>query len=333
MCLFLYIIIICIPNQEKGGDILDYNSSSLRGSYKLSADIIKKLTARELTDRNGNTSSGSTKLMIGTMIYFSHICSPSGHISDLKISELSLVLRCSKRSTFNVLKDLEDKGFISMSQNLWNGYRDIDIMNNDFSSHHDNVRYLNTNRDFFDYRSNEGYDKFMSLSLFAMRLFLLILLNYNEKNGYHVSHDTLCAQLKIKNRSLIHKYLIELKDIVGTLFIERKNPVKKLRYGSINIHSKADILTPQYGLRNNQDSYYNYHWKALLRKNDIEIPPEEGTIHYQAGRLCAVVSNFLDKHLSLTLIENTIFSIITDYGILNKHTYNDIYTRLTILSN
>lgn len=312
---------------------MDYNTSALRGSYKLSADVIRKLTARTLTDKEGLKTSGATKLMIGAMIYFSHICSPSGHISDFKIAELSLVLKCSNRSTFNVLKDLEDKGFISISENLWNGFRDIDILNNDFSSHRDNIRYLNTNREFFDYRSNNGYDKFMSLSLFSMRLFLLILINYNEKNGYHVSHDTLCAQLKIKNRSLIHKYLTELKDIVGDLFVERKNPIKKLKYGSINIPSKEDILIPQYGLTNNQDSYYNYHWKAIIRKNAIEVPPEEGTIHNQAGRLCAIVSSFLEKHLNLKLIENTIYSIITDHGILNKHTYNDIYTRLNLLTN
>lgn len=312
---------------------MDYNTVEIRGSYKLSADVIKKLTARNLTGKNGLRTAGATKLMIGAMIYFSHICSPSGHISDFKIAELSLVLKCSTRSTFNVLKDLEDKGFISMSDNLWNGYRDIDILNNDFSSHRENIRYLNTNREFFDYRSNGGYDKFMSLSLFSMRLFLLILINYNDKNGYHVSHDTLCAQLKIKNRSLIHKYLTEITDIVGNLFIERKNPIKKQKYGSINIHSREAMLTPQYGIGNNQDSYYNYHWKAVLRKNSIEIPPEEGTIHSQAGRICAIVTGFLEKHLNLKLIEDTIISIITDHGILNRHTYNDIYIRLNLLAD
>lgn len=318
---------------REGGEIMYYNTDSLKGSYKLSADIVKKLTARELTDTCGNRTAGATKLMISTMIYFSHICSPSGFIKDLMISDLSLVLRCSKRSTFNVLLDLQVKGFISISDNTWNGYRDIQILNNDFSSYHENVRYLNTNRDFFDYRINEGYDKFMSLSLFAMRLFLLILLNYNNKNGYHVSHDTLCAQLRIKKRTLIHRYLTELKEIAGDLFIEKKNPVKKIKYGSLNIHSKADILTPQYGLNNNQDSYYNYHWKTFIRKNAIEVSPNEGSLHHQAGRLCAIVSNFMNRHLNLELIENTIVTIITDHGIINKHTYSDIYNRLLILCN
>lgn len=302
--------------------------NSIKGSYKLSADIIKKLTSRELLDINGHKTSGSTKLMIGAMIYFSHICSPSGYISDLKISELSLVLQCSSRSTFNVLNDLVNKGFISMSSNKWNGYRDIQLIGNDFSSHRNNVRYLNTNRDFFDYRISDGYHEFMSLSLYAMRLFLLILLNYHEKNGYHVSHDTLCAQLKIKNRSLIHKYLIELKNVVGDLFKERRNSIKHLKYGSLNIHSNLDNLKPQYGLRNTQDSYYNYHWKSFIRKNNIEAPITDGSIHGHAGRLCAIVHEFLSKKLDRLLIENKISIIITDHGILNSHTYTDIYNNL-----
>jgi len=306
--------------------------SSIQGSYKLSATIVKKLTQKKLTDVNGKTFNGASKLMISCMIYFSHICSPKGHISDLKITDLSLVLNCDKRSTFNVLRELEMRGFIKVSENTWNGYRDIIVLENDYSN---NIsRYLNTNFECFDYRAlGNKYDKFMNLSLYAMRLLLLLLLNYNEKYGYRVSCDTLCAQLGIKRRSLINKYIKEISDIFDTssLIISR-NTKSRIQYGSLNIPSKDHALKSNHGIRNSQDSYYNHYWKAKLRSLDIDIPFENGTLHYNAGRICAIVSDFINKNLSLQLIENTILQILKDHGILTEHLFTDIYTRLLYLS-
>lgn len=311
------------------------NLKQIQGSYKLSAKVIKRLTRRTLTDIHGNNCPGASKLMILSMIYFSHICSPSGFIPEFKISDLSLVLRCSRRSTFNLLTLLRDRGFIEFEGTPFRGIYNINILDNDFSSITDysGVRYLNTNREFFNSRSNNSYEIFIDISLYSMRLFLLLLLNYNQKNGYHVSFDTLCSQITVKKRALIHNYLEEIRHVIGSDFCSVvPNRIKHLKFGSIFISKNTSSLSPEYGLSYSQDSYYNHKWKAKLLSLGIVIDYSLGTAHYHAGRIYAIVSDFLRLNLSLLLIENTITDILTDHGIINNFTYSDIYNKLLALT-
>lgn len=311
------------------------NLKQIQGSYKLSAKIVKRLTCRSLTDIHGKQCPGATKLMIASMIYFSHICSPSGYIPELKLSELSFVLRCSTRSTFYLLSLLKERGFIKADETEFRGIYNITILDNDFSSVSDysGVRYLNTNRIFFNSRGENSYDKFLDISLYSMRLLLLLLLHYNVKNGYHVSFDTLCSQLSVKKRSLVHKYLEEIKSVIGSSFLrESPNLVKHLKFGSVFISKNDSSMSPDCGLSYSQDSFYNHKWKSKLFSLGIIIDYSLGSIHYHAGRLYAIVSDFLRKNLSLILIENTIINILTDHGIINDYTYSDIYTKLSYLA-
>lgn len=310
--------------------------SQIQGSYKLSSTIINKLTKKTIIGPDNKVYPGATKNMIITMLFFSHICSKSGYISNFRPADLALVLHCSLRSTFNIIQSLKACGLIEVSGDNWTGIKDIKLLNNDYSSVSDytKLRYINTNRGYFDYRSNQGYDKLLNLSLYSLRLLLLLLLNYNEKHGYHISIDTICSQMQISNRLLIPKYIFELKNVLGKEFcIIHKNKLKRQKYGSLIIKSNEDAMKPQYGLHNNQDSYYNNLWKTRFRLWDIYIPPNCGTPHKNAGRIYAIVSNFLQKNLSLEIIENSIASIIKVHGILNQNTYTDIYDRLISLTS
>lgn len=305
----------------------------IQSSNRLSANVVKRLTAKRLININGVEVSGATKYMIAAMIHFSHICNLSGDIYGFKTSDLELVLRCNKRSTFNVIRDLVNKGFISVEGEHWTGIKNIHLIDNDFSTYNKGVRYLNTNRDFFNYRNSDDYDSFLDLSLFAMRTFLSLLLNYNEEHGYHISYDTLCSQIKVKKRALISNYLLEIKTVLKDDFcVSKENREKRIKFGSISIEKGLSYFKPKSKVDPHQDTYYGYKWYSYLRKLDTELFTDVGTWKAQAGRICAIVHTFLEKHLKLETIERMICQELELFGLVNEAFLFSLYGRLNNLT-
>lgn len=316
--------------------------NSIYSSYKLHNDVVRRMVANKVTTRDGKTYPGCTTNMIAALIHFSHICSPSGYISDFRINELKDILKCSPREVYQVLKDLEEREFIKMEQSgKWTGFRHITILNNDFSKYSENDykknRYLNTNYDFFNYRITRGYDKFLNLSKYNMRLLIVLLHNYNYNKGYHSSYENLCNHLGIKRRGLIAKYLKEIKDLLGDegLISEHKNEFKRLKYGSISIRKENETLNSNKQLRDYMDTYYTYHWKTKLQKFGINTTPESGiSLNFFCSRISKIVHYHL-KHsstLKLDLIENIVETIITDNHILHAFVLTEIDQRLRALA-
>lgn len=305
----------------------------IQSANKLSADIIKRLMAKRLVDVDKHDCAGASKNMILAMIHFSHICNIYGDIYNFKTSDLSLVLRCNKRSTFNVINDLVQKGFITVSGDNWSGVKNIHLLNNDFSKYSKQQRYLNTNRDFFNYRNSEDYDRFADLSLFAMRTFLNLLLNYNADHGYHISYDTLCSQIHVKKRALIGKYILEIEHVVKDEFYHTtSNSQKRLKYGSLIIHRNLNYLKPRLKVSKYQDTYYNYKWQTKLRLNDYEFFTDVGTWQEQSSRLCAIVYTFLEKNLHLDVIESVVDKILSIHGVVSEDSLYDLYGQLNNLT-
>ena len=242
---------------------MEHNLSQIASSYKLNSSIVKRMTSRVIIDSHRNEHPGCSKLMIAAMIHFSHICSTKGVIERIKVSELSFVLRCNIRSAYTVLAELEKREFISVETvDSWNGIKRIIIHDNDYSSvsNYSNVRYLNTNYPFFNYRESNGYVKFLNLSLFSMRLLLLLLLNYKPSYGYRVSYDTACAQLSVKKSFRVHKYMKELEDVLGpNFFVSGKSSnTRRKKHDVIVVVKGQDALTPDKFFSTTQDTYYSF---------------------------------------------------------------------------
>lgn len=298
------------------------------------------MTSRTIVSSSGKTLTGCSKLMIASMIHFSHICDTRGVITDFKASELALVLRCTLKSAYNVLDGLKERGLVVISDEDFScGTRTIVLAGNDFSHVADmkdksSLRYLNTNYPFFNYRENTGYDKFMDLSLFSMRLLLLLLNQYSKQNGYRVSFDTLCKQLGIKKRRYIHKYIKELHSFLPEdMLTEKSNPTKRMKYGSVSIRSYHPSMIPDYELTRTQDTYYARKWVVELKKAGFSAINGAGSLHYIGGRICAIVIDFLKEGiLTLGFIENSIRTILSDHQLADDSTFTDIYRYLRAVS-
>ena len=308
----------------------------IESCYKLNSKVVERMTARHVVGIDGKTYPGCSKLMIACMIHFSHICSTKGEIESIRLSSLELVLNCDKRSIYSCINALVTRGFISVDTvDAFAGIKKITIINNDFSqvNYGSGVRYLNTNYPFFNYRSNEGYESFLNLSLYATRLLICLLFNYNAATGYRTSYDNLCAKLSIKKRFRIQRYLKEIETVIGNdYFKTSKNEIKRYTYGSISIPSYYDNVRPEQEYYPTQDTYYTHRLKEKLISYGFDRITGVGLLHRFSSRLGAIVNTFLQKNLSLELIENTAFKILTDHYILDQTTLNDIYGRLQFLS-
>lgn len=314
--------------------------SQIQSSYKLSHYLVKRMTSREIKLSSGKIKPGCSKLMIATMIYFSHISSSSGNIPLFKVSELELVLRCSKRAAYQVLSDLEERELIEVTTiDGWNGIKSVKLLNNDYSQIKDysQNRYLNTNMPFFHYRENKGYDQFMVLSLYAMRLLIYLLYNYNQRNGYHSSFDQLCSSLGIKHRRYIHLYIQEINSLFAphqTLIGERKDKYSRKKYGSISMSAYSPRFSPSGHYDLNQESYYLHKWKRKLYMMGLQaVKTSTLSIHQFSHRIVKIVNVFLTKqNLSLVLIEATVENILKENYSIDEQTLTDIYIKLNSLA-
>lgn len=183
------------------------------GSYKMSHKLVHKLINRRLFG-NDESIQGASNCCINTVIYFCTICDNKGFIEDFCIKDLIGKTCGSERGAYYVLHKLEEKGFIRVDCYCKNGYRDITVLDNDFSSYK-KERYLNLNRQIFNVTdtSQYGFCQFRELSLYAKKLLLLLLYEYDAqrgRTGYHSLQTRLARKLGLKNVKLIEEYAKEI---------------------------------------------------------------------------------------------------------------------------
>lgn len=205
------------------------------GSYKISARLLHKLISKRILTGNGSDIYGASNSCICTIIYLCTICDVKGLVEDFRIQDLVGKTCSSERGAYYVLTKLEEKGIIRVTCHCKNGYRDIYILDNDFSDFKkEKSRYLNLNRSFFNVNdeSEYGFSAFKNLSLFAKKLFLYSLFEYDAQRGRHGYHSyiyRLAKKIGIKNELLIKKYVDEIAAIAPITAIEKfynkKGPV------------------------------------------------------------------------------------------------------------
>lgn len=249
------------------------NVSMLNGSYKLSDNIIKRLTSTSIIGENKQVMPSASKFEIATMLYFSHICDASGMIRDFRTSSLEQIIGCSDRQCANIIENLRKKLFITVKGEKWTGLKTIRIVNNDFShikKYTKDTKYLNTSSNFFD-RIGEWYDEFMKLSLNAMRTFILIMHNYSFQNGYRIEIKHLLQKLGIKNKYLLLDYLDEMKSLLGEDFYfiyAGRDP--RVKYEIIMIRKENRKLLTYNAMDKDKDTSFQYDVYRILRECRIK---------------------------------------------------------------
>lgn len=187
------------------------------GSRKISSALLQKLIDKRIFTSDHKDVRGVSHSCIDTIIYLCCICDTTGYIPNFKISSLVGVTCDSERGAYYALHKLEEKDIIKIDCYCKNGFRDITVLHNDFS-HYKKDRYLNLNRQFFNVNdhSERGYNSFRSLSLYAKKLLLYLLFQYDAqggKRGYRGDIKKLSSKLGLKNNLLIISYVEELKPL------------------------------------------------------------------------------------------------------------------------
>lgn len=312
----------------------------LLGLYKLSANTVQRCIQRTITDIHGKSVPGCSKNEIAALLYMSHIADQSGKICDFTVSQLKNGISCSRRDSFLVLSNLEQKGFLQIHNRCWNGYMDISLCGNDFSSistYTKKDRYLNTNRCFFDRSDESFYKLFRGLSLYATRMLLYLLLCYNVDFGYQITYTSMAGVLGVKSRSLIHSYLKELDPLLSiccdqSFYQSIKDDRNGYRYGRIKVFHRNTMMIPDTGLRESQDSYYKRFWLTKFQNGTYSVDGYNTTPEGFAQQLFQIASHFITEYeKTRTFIENIIDEQIQYFGVVSERTLYHIYDRLSSL--
>ena len=259
---------------------MSYNfSPELKGSYKLSKTIIDKI--------NQSTRSISNNELL-SVIYFTQICDISGYIDDFKISDLKDIIGCSRRAAYNIINNLVEKNFISISGSTWTGCRNITLLDNDFTN--STERYLNTNFTFLTFTHND-YVAFKELSLFAKKTLLIVLFNYQLKYGYHVSIETLRKYIGVTTKTKVLKYVNELKNMFDASLITVSGSKKqRIKYGMLYIQANVPVFCHESGIKDYQPCYIKRSYMNLFKNSNIEFDSINKTELYLSN-------DILRKHL------------------------------------
>jgi len=204
-------------------------ASASIGSYKMSYKLLHKLINKHIITGEGTSIYGASNSCICTIIYLCTLCDVTGLVEDFRILDLVGKTCSSERGAYYVLSKLEEKGIIRVECYCKNGYRDIHILDNDFSKYeHTKERYLNLNRSFFNVNdtSEFGFNAFRGLSLFAKKLLLYTLFEYDAQRGRHGYRSymyRLAGKLGIKTESLVKRYVDEISFMCPLSFMDKLN--------------------------------------------------------------------------------------------------------------
>lgn len=279
----------------------------MMGCGKLSYDYLIRLISKRIVN-NDVEYNGASKNELLAIIYLSQIASPAGFVEQFDIKEIASVIGCSERDVYVILSGLSQKGYIFTEyyegQN-WSGIKNIQLVGNDFTGKdYSKTRYISTFYTFFDFSKDETVKFLSGLSLYALRMLLVLLTMYDYKYGLKVTYVRLCAMLSIKDMSLIDFYISELSDYFGTDFIRINRPFLKRRTGSsLFISPRNHLLVAERSPSDNQMSYYKRHILRLIHNNGFYFFNEGNSLYIFLNKLFSFIYEFASKNFSLEHIE------------------------------
>lgn len=317
----------------------------LLGLYKIRLPYLEKLVAPVVTN-NGRAYKGASRYELFTVIYLCRIADASGRVEDFKCSSLEDVLGCSKRHCDNIIKGLEQKGFIRGSREHWTGLMTITMPGNDFSRlkkedfKNPHNHYLNLNNPFLFNQKNPCREKLKGLSLYALRLLLLIAYSYNlaeGHGGYQVSLDSLADKVGLKvhnhlrNRKLVKKYIDEINACLGGIITVYPSKAKRRKYDLAFIPAGEASLKADNGISLSEDSYYKRSLRLFLDRNCVTMDDESG--HWRGNSV--LLSEFsmllfnttlecLSRKIPMERIRKTVSDVLLTRRVLNRRSEAEI---------
>lgn len=277
------------------------------GSYKMSYKLLHKLISKRLMVDGKTDMYGASNSCICTVIYLCTLCDETGLVEDFRIQDLVGKTCVSERGAYYVLSKLEEKGIIQINCYCKNGYRDIILIDNDFSDFHKKDRYLNMNRTFFNVNdtSEFGFSAFRKLSLFAKKLLLYTLFEYDAQRGRHGYHSymyKLAEKLGLKNIDLIQGYVEEISSMCPLSFLETltgaRGPVYTYhskeggsRKKIFAIRPKSMDITGQ--MAEDAPTCLKYKVSSLFKSTGVPVVFEDGNTFYnlepQSGEYTRII--------------------------------------------
>jgi len=304
---------------------------SLQGLGKLSKSFLYRLVSKSVTGLDGQVYPGASKYELLAVIYLSQIADQKGLIKQFHLQDFAQVLKCSEREVYVLLNNLVSKKYISAhfyQNKKWTGFRNIRLIGNDFSKvkkYSRENRYLSTFYSFFNW-SDGNVSSLEKLSLYALRLLLLLLFDYHYQNGANGSAAYYCERLQIKDTSLIDSYLKEIEDaLLYEKFYEVKKS-KKNKNGFIHIYSKNNFLIPENKPADTQMTFYKRKWLMFLLNHNAVLYNDPALLlhsasykvdmHMVLNSIFSVVSAYLLKGYALECLETIIKGVIAESGYL-----------------
>jgi hypothetical protein len=308
--------------------------NEITGLYKISEKLLRKLIKKRITV-SGRTYNGASRLEILSVLYFAQIADQTGRIKDFKTSDLAEITGCTVRQTYILMHSMQDKGILTYSGDRWTGIKDIILSDSDFSYLKDSApkeRYLNINHGWF-IRTDGLYKSFRALSLYSMRLFLMLFFNYSTEFGFHMSYKSICETLGLRSKYVINSCLKELRpllDFDGDFYTIKNDKKRRLQYGYISMPAGQHMFMPETGVRANQDSYYKRYWIGKIQDEGFMVTGLHYTINDYADQFYMIARKYIDK-ISRETLEHIIMRQIKNDGILNEMTVYRINAALSQL--
>lgn len=286
---------------------------SIYGSGKISLGLLKQML-RPLNDEK----PGSSKLETLVIIYLTQISDARGAVDELYIKKLPDIIGCSDRAVYTILKSLEAKSLISIDyppELNWSGVKNIRLLNNNYSGINKFTgkhRYLSTFAKAFDLTDIKNVKKLKALSLYALRLLLILAMDYDPQHGLRISCDRLCESLHIQDRSLIKKYLEELSVYLEDQELYTIRRVGHKCYGLIFLAAGHYVLkgsTPtEY-----QETYYKRKWVKYFSSNNFFLDDSVPLYKYLSYLFSKIYSLFKNGY-NLSKIENILHNAFEKQG-------------------
>lgn len=291
----------------------------IQGCAKLKYNFILDLIAKKRRLSSGVVVPGASKYELLCVIYLSQIADSAGYVEQFAIHDLSQILHCSEREVYYLINGLIKKEYITadyyQSAN-WSGVKNIRLIGNDFSNiqkYTGKDRYISAFYPVFNFNDGSMIEALTDLSLFSLRLLLLLLSMYDRKYGVRVSFQTLMKLLDVHNNKLIFLYLKELERVCGERFFIVVSHGKHL-YHMIHIRPNNMYMTPE--LTERQLTYYKRKWLLKIQNESVPIDPIK-TISEYLSMIFQKVYAALSTGLSLENVENIIFNQIKLNGYLD----------------
>jgi len=288
----------------------------LQGLGKLSQSYLYRLVSKRVRCLDGQYRNGASKLELLAVIYLSQIADVSGYVAQFRIKDFAQILRCSEREVYYIMENLVAKEYVQATfyeNRKWTGFRDIKLIGNDFSDDtlfQKGYRYVSSFYSFFDW-SDANMASLEKLSLYAIRILLLILFFYNFNHGCKLKREDLCELLGIKDKSLVRGYLKELEEyLFYSKFSEIVHSGAANEY--IRVFSKNAFMTPDNKPKTGQMSYYKRKWLLHLLNNKAVVYNDP-----------SLVSRSKDYILTMNDILEKIFSLVSSY-LLKGHLLSNV---------